>query len=377
MRDLLIVILVINIFKAIKIFFKAMGILISKNIYSVLVLVSGIYLAKNLNIPINSAIILIITLTTGSLILDLNALKLKNYLYKKYDLHEKERQRARVSNENYKPTVEKINKVRTQDILNDINSMIGLDNVKETIQEIYAVVKINHDRLKKGYPTEVGSLHMVFAGSPGTGKTEVAKKIGKLLSSMGALEGEGFIEASRTNLVGQYVGETAQKVEAIKNELLAQGGGVLFIDEAYSLYSDYERDFGHEAIASLILLMENHKDKICVIFAGYKNEMRQMIEKSNPGLKSRITFTLDFQDYTTGELLSIFYRMFEQKYWEISPQAETKLFHLFEQNQANMYKLGNARYARNVLESSIRKASLRLVNQDKKYYIILPDDISI
>ena len=190
----------------------------------------------------------------------------------------------------------------TQEILAELDALVGLASAKQAVRRAMAVQALNAERRKQGLPVVGASQHMVFIGPAGTGKTTVARIVARLYGSMGLLSKGHLVETGRADLVAGYVGQTAIKVqEAVERAL----GGVLFIDEAYALAGAGYNDFGAEAIATLVKLMEDHRDDLVVIVAGYPDEMRTFID-SNPGLRSRFTTYVEFDDYSVVELIQIF-----------------------------------------------------------------------
>ena len=263
-----------------------------------------------------------------------------------------------------------------QEIWDEIDSMIGLSPVKQRIKEIVENIQANYIRQQAGIDVKGQSLHMAFLGNPGTGKTEVARKIGELLCAIGALPGGAFVQATKSDLVGQYVGQTAPKVQEVVGKVLEQGGGVLFIDEAYSLNNleGNASSFGQEAVEEIMQYMENDRDKLCVILAGYEGEMMHFIEKTNPGLKSRIPYYLNFPDYTPDELIEILKLHAGRQGYTIADDALQKIkAHL---PKVNMQTEGNGRYIRNILEKAITKQAPRVLNgADPK--ILIVDDFAL
>ena len=192
-----------------------------------------------------------------------------------------------------------------------LEQLVGLKKVKEEIDRMLTLVDFNNRRIEQGLEPEKQSLHSIFLGNPGTGKTTVARLIGKILFDKGALSGEKFVfvEASESDLVAGYVGQTAIKTQQVLESAL---GGVLFIDEAYSLRKETkEHNFGIEAINTILKFMEDHRDEIMIIFAGYTKEMEQFL-KTNLGLASRVPNTFDFEDYTADEIVQMGEKILEK-----------------------------------------------------------------
>ncbi|HAA89925.1 MAG: Stage V sporulation protein K [Thermoanaerobacterales bacterium 50_218] len=251
---------------------------------------------------------------------------------------------------------------RAEDVLQELNSLIGLTEVKKLIAEIYAYVEIQKRRKKENLQADPLVLHMIFKGNPGTGKTTVARIIGKLFRAMGVLSRGHLIEVERADLVGEYIGHTAQKTrEQIRQAL----GGVLFIDEAYSLARGGEKDFGKESIDVLVKAMEDHKDDFILILAGYKEEMEWFL-KSNPGLRSRFPIHIDFPDYTITELYLIGEMMLRNRQYKLAPEAQKKLYQILEgRGKSFQQSEGNARLVRNIIEQAIRRQAVRLVRKSR------------
>lgn len=240
----------------------------------------------------------------------------------------------------------------------ELQRLVGLQNVKSLIEEIVAYVKIERKRQQEGLLTEPMVLHMIFRGNPGTGKTTVARLMGRLLRELGVLQKGHLIELERADLVGEYVGHTAQRTrEQIRKSL----GGVMFIDEAYSLARGGSRDFGREAIDTLVKSMEDYRKDMVLILAGYKNEMDNFLA-SNPGLRSRFPIHLSFPDFTVSELMDIARLMVEDRQYRFAPEAEAKLETIIRQSSNTGHPFGgNARFVRNIVEKAIRTQALRLV----------------
>ena len=208
-------------------------------------------------------------------------------------------------------------------ILNLLNEeLVGLAPVKSRIREIAALLLIDKLRRNLGITAANPGLHMSFTGSPGTGKTTVGLKMADILYQLGYIKKGHLLTVTRDDLVGQYIGHTAPKTKEVLKKAM---GGVLFIDEAYYLYKpDNERDYGSEAIEILLQVMENQRDDLVVILAGYKEPMDKFYE-SNPGLSSRIANHIDFPDYSTDELLQISKLMLEEQQYQLTPDAEVAL----------------------------------------------------
>src|SRR4249919_1432110 len=199
-------------------------------------------------------------------------------------------------------TVTPAAKETTEQILAELDALIGLVPVKAAVRRLIAVQLLNTERRAAGLPEVNASLHVVFTGEPGTGKTTVARIIGRLYGSIGLVSKGHTVEVSRADLVAGYVGQTAMKVQAAVERAV---GGVLFIDEAYALSMEGSGEFGAEAVAELVKLMEDHRDDLAVIAAGYPEEMKRFID-SNPGLRSRFTHYIDFRVYSPAELVQVF-----------------------------------------------------------------------
>lgn len=249
-----------------------------------------------------------------------------------------------------------------QDIEAELNHLIGLHEAKKMVKEIYAWVFINKKRKAQNLNHETQALHMLFKGQPGTGKTTIARVIGKLLKEMEILSKGHLIEVERADLVGEFIGQTAQKTRDLIKK--AQGG-ILFIDEAYSLSRGGSKDFGHEAIDTLVKHMEDEKDQFIVIFAGYEAEMNRFL-RINPGLPSRIPISLTFPPYTKEELLMIFKGMAEKKDYRLTNELEKKLSSYIDAILSeNHPSFSNGRLMRNLLERMMRIQALRLLREQR------------
>ena len=233
--------------------------------------------------------------------------------------------------------------------------LIGLVPVKTRIKEIAALLLIHRLRKSLNLTSASPGLHMSFTGSPGTGKTTVALKMADILYRLGYIRKGQLITVTRDDLVGQYIGHTAPKTKEVLKKAM---GGVLFIDEAYYLYKpDNERDYGAEAIEILLQVMENQRDELVVILAGYKEPMDRFYE-SNPGLSSRITNHIDFPDYSVEELLTIAKMMLEEQQYQLTPQAEIALSQYITKRKEKPL-FANARSVKNALD----RARMRQANR--------------
>jgi ATP-dependent Lon protease len=241
-----------------------------------------------------------------------------------------------------------------EEIFHDLDGLVGLGKVKKVIRDVIATQKATLVMKEKHGQDMKFSKHLVFTGAPGTGKTTVARYIGELYASINALPGDAFVEVGRADLIGEYIGQTAPKVRAVVERAL---GGVLFIDEAYSLMPNHPMDYGHEALATLVQLMENHRDNLVVIMAGYRSEMQSMID-SNPGLRSRMTTYIDFPNYTPDELIIIFKNIVSSHNLQVDDVA-VKHLHIELENIVNHSGFGNARFVRSVWEHSFRHMATR------------------
>ena len=233
--------------------------------------------------------------------------------------------------------------------------LIGLKPVKDRIRETAALLLVERARRSLGLSHETPTLHMSFTGNPGTGKTTVALKMAGLLHRLGYVRKGHLVSVTRDDLVGQYIGHTAPKTKDVLKKAM---GGVLFIDEAYYLYRpDNERDYGQEAIEILLQVMENNRDDLVVILAGYADRMDRFFA-SNPGFRSRIAHHIDFPDYSNDELGRIAGHMLDEQNYILTPGAESALAEYIDKRRAQSH-FANARSIRNALD----RARLRQANR--------------
>jgi stage V sporulation protein K len=249
-----------------------------------------------------------------------------------------------------------------KEIETDLGALVGMDEMKRMIKEIYAWLYVNKKREEMGLKTGKQALHMMFKGNPGTGKTTVARLIGKLFLKMSVLSKGHLIEAERADLVGEYIGHTAQKTRDLIKKAM---GGILFVDEAYSLGRGGEKDFGKEAIDTLVKHMEDKQHEFILILAGYSREMEYFLSL-NPGLHSRFPLVVDFPDYTIDQLMEIAQRMLQEREYMFSHETEKKVREhlIWIKSVLGPAGFSNGRYIRNIIEKSIRSQSMRLLMQN-------------
>lgn len=253
------------------------------------------------------------------------------------------------------------------EVLSELNSYVGLASVKAEVESLVNLIKVQKLRESKGLKSAGISKHMVFMGNPGTGKTTVARILSKIYRGLGVLKTNNFVEVDRGGLVCGYVGQTAIKTQEVIDEAM---GGILFIDEAYALTVDKgANDFGQEAVDTLLKAMEDHRDELVVIVAGYQKPMEEFLN-SNPGLKSRFNKFLFFEDYTADELVKILENMCKGKEYALSRAAKAEAKKYFAERLASGEEnFANAREARNYLEKAITRHATRVVklkNPDEK-----------
>ncbi len=261
--------------------------------------------------------------------------------------------------------------------LKELNDLVGMENIKEEVQTLTNFLKVQKIRQERGLATTSVSLHSVFCGPPGTGKTTIARLMSRIFQGLGFLKKGHLVETDRAGMVAGYIGQTAKRVDELVTSAL---DGVLFIDEAYALVpGDSGRDFGQEAIDVLLKRMEDYRDRLVVIVAGYTDEMTTFVE-SNPGLKSRFNRYFYFNDYKPEELLAIFESFCGKSHFKLTDATRNQLMKLFEKLYINRDRtFGNARIVRNLFEKSIERQANRLavLNSftDEVLTTLLPEDI--
>jgi probable Rubsico expression protein CbbX len=242
--------------------------------------------------------------------------------------------------------------------------LVGLAPIKARIRDIAALLVVDKLRMNLGLQAQAPSLHMSFTGNPGTGKTTVALRMAQILFRLGYVRKGHLVAVTRDDLVGQYIGHTAPKTKEVLKRAM---GGVLFIDEAYYLYRpENERDYGQEAIEILLQVMENQRDDLVVILAGYKERMETFF-RSNPGMSSRIAHHLDFPDYTPADLLSIGERLLTTQNYRFAPGAR-EAFEEYLENRIRQPHFANARSVRNALDRArLRQASRLFADKEREF----------
>lgn len=260
----------------------------------------------------------------------------------------------------------------------ELSEIVGLTKVKEYILSLEDNFKIQQLRKEKGLKAEALSMHMIFTGNPGTGKTTVARIVSRYLKAIGVLRGGQLVEVTRADLVGKYVGHTAPMTQKVIQSAL---GGVLFIDEAYALFRGKDDSFGLEAIDTLVKGMEDHRDELLVILAGYSEEMEDFLT-ANSGLRSRFPNLIEFPDYTAEELLEITESIVREKGYKLDPACSAPLLAYYEkaQNEGDPRTNGNGRMARNRVEEAVLRCSrrnMKLPAEQQDLELLLPEDFGL
>ena len=246
-----------------------------------------------------------------------------------------------------------------EEILAELDALIGLDHVKTEVRRLTSLLRVQKLRAEHDLPVIETSRHLVFVGNPGTGKTTVARLLSQLYRSLDVVTKGHLVETDRADLVAGFVGQTAIKTQEVLTSSL---GGTLLIDEAYALARGGDNDFGREAIDTLVKFMEDHRDDLAVVVAGYPTEMGELIA-TNPGLESRFARTLPFPDYTTDELVAIFELISNKKRYHLTEAAKARLAEVIEAEPRGR-GFGNARFTRNVFEQGISMQAMRLSDVD-------------
>jgi len=247
-----------------------------------------------------------------------------------------------------------------EDLLAELDALVGLDHVKEEVRRLTSLLRIQEMRAARDLPTIETSKHLVFSGNPGTGKTTVARLLSKIFRSLGVVTKGHLVETDRSGLVAGFVGQTATQTREVMDSAL---GGTLLIDEAYALARGGENDFGLEAVDTIVKFMEDHRDDLSVVAAGYPAEMQELID-SNPGLKSRFTRTIHFPDYDTDELVAIFELISAKKEYHLDDTGTGRLRTVIKAEPRGR-GFGNGRFVRNVFEAAVGHHALRLAEIDE------------
>ena len=273
--------------------------------------------------------------------------------------------------------LKEINTKSFDELSDELNSLIGLENVKKEIEDLVIFNKVQKNREKIGLKKTSRTMHMAFLGNPGTGKTTVARIVGNMYRSLGILSKGHFIEATRTDLIAEYQGQTALKVKRL---IQKAKGGVLFIDEAYSITENEKSDsYGRECLTELTKALEDYRDDLVVIVAGYDDLMKKFFE-SNPGLKSRFNYFIELEDYTVNQMFEIFLSYCKNEDYILQESAAERLKkYLDKQSEDSENKNANGRFVRNVFDKIIMNQAKRLSNLSlptkENYITIFEEDI--
>lgn len=269
-----------------------------------------------------------------------------------------------------KAEAEKEQKIQRKDPIEgdpyeELNNLIGLDSVKRQVETLANFIRVQKEREAAGLKAPSISYHCVFTGNPGTGKTTVARILARIYKDLGVVSSGHLVETDRSGLIAEYVGQTAMKTNAVVDSAL---NGILFIDEAYALVQGGQ-DYGNEAIATLLKRMEDDRDRLVVIVAGYTDEMKEFID-ANPGLQSRFNNYIGFPDYSAGELMQILHKSTDKYGYQMTPAAEKFVEqHLRNKVAHKDRNFGNARYVRNVFEKAIQEQANRISKDNKKHTV--------
>jgi Cdc6-like AAA superfamily ATPase len=262
------------------------------------------------------------------------------------------------------------------ELLAELDALVGLEGVKHEVKLVTNLLRVQKIRLERNLPVLDQSRHLIFTGNPGTGKTTVARLLAQIYRTLGVVERGHLVETDRAGLVAGYVGQTAPLVQARFDEA---DQGVLLIDEAYSLVRGGERDFGREAIDTIVKLIEDRRDRIVVVMAGYPDEMAELIE-ANPGLRSRFPKVIHFPDYTTDELLRIIDTLGEKGGYKLDPGARARA-RIWLDSITRDKGFGNGRTARNLFEHAVSTQAMRLAPvdapTDDQLTVLIADDIPV
>ena len=257
------------------------------------------------------------------------------------------------------PTPELAPERPIEELLAELDALIGLNSVKAEVRRLTSLLRIQEMRAQHDLPTIETSKHLVFSGNPGTGKTTVARLLSQIFRTLGVVSSGHLVETDRSGLVAGFVGQTATQTRKVMQSAI---GGTLLIDEAYALARGGENDFGLEAVDTIVKFMEDHRDDLSVVAAGYPSEMQELID-SNPGLESRFTRTIHFPDYDTDELIGIFELISGAKSYHLDDDARQALADLIDAEPRGR-GFGNGRFVRNVFEAAVGHQALRLTDGD-------------